>query len=56
VFSVRYEQKSTLFLELLSSVHVKYTQLQPSQQLTFACPCIVSITVNDYQQDATILA
>jgi len=24
--------------------------------LTFVCPCIVSITVNDDQQDATILA
>jgi len=24
--------------------------------LTFVCPCIVSVTVNDDQQDATILA
>ena len=34
----------------------KSTILQYIYYLTFVCPCIVSIIVNDDQQDATILA
>ena len=37
-------------------LYVTHTKIDRFRDLTFVCPCIVSIIVNDDHQDTTILA
>jgi len=41
---------------MVNFIHITLITSNLKFSLTFVCPCIVSIIVNDDQQDATILA